>query len=834
MERQQEHKESLGSESEQYRQLFECNPHPMWIFDFETLAFLAVNDAAIYQYGFTREEFLRMTIRDIRPPDDIARLMADIEQDHKGHDVAGVWRHRKKDGTVFEVEIVSHELTWFGRPAKLALAMDVTERRRAERALREAEERFRTVADFTYDWEYWAGPDGKMLYVSPSCESLTGFTPDQFMQNPELVIKIVHPDDLAAMRSHFKESFDTEERNREPSSIIDFRIVTRTGSIRWMNHTCRPVYGSDGKWLGRRVSNRDITGRKEFEDRIQRLSRLYATLSQVNQTIVRVQDRDSLFQSICQVVIEFGKLPMVWIGLLGSEAGQLQRAAFKVIEPDDPQKVTVADDDMLFSLEPLAPALRHGETVVYDNIRGTVGLKQWTEAALRHGYQAAAIVPIRCRGKVVGALNLYSSVPGYFSDTEERALLEETGMDISFALDTIEAETERKRAREEQTKLEEQLRLAQRMESIGRLAGGIAHDFNNLLGVIIGYSEVALLDLPGDDPLRETLQEIKKAGGRAAELTHQLLAFSRQQVIEPKVFDLNAAISDLNRMLERMIGEDIRLVKFLARDLGRIKADRGQLEQVIMNLVVNARDAMPSGGKVTIETANVELDDAYAREHFPVVPGKYVMLAIADSGIGMDAETQRHIFEPFFTTKELGKGTGLGLSTVYGIVKQSGGYIWVYSELNKGTTFKVYLPRVDEEVEIASNVKAERSIEGNETILLVEDADGIRRLTQQCLESKGYTILAVSDGPEAVQLAKQHSTPIDLLLTDVVLPSLGGPELAKQLTVVHPETRILYMSGYTDDAIVHHGVLEPGIAFLQKPFSVDDLWNKVRSVLDTH
>lgn len=823
-----------GVESEQqYRQLFECNPHPMWIFDFETLAFLAVNDAAIYQYGFTREEFLRMTIKDIRPREEIAKLLADVEADHKGHDVAGIWKHRKKDGTIFEVEIVSHELTWSGRPAKLALAMDITERRQAEQSLREAEERFRTVADFTYDWEYWADPDGKMLYISPSCLRLTGFSADEFMQDRDLVQKIVYPDDLELLRSHIRENFGKEEHHREPDSVFDFRIIARDGSIRWMNHTCRPVFSADGRWLGRRVSNRDITSRKEFEERIQRLSRLYATLSQVNQTIVRVRDLESLFESICRIAIEFGKLPMAWIGIVESDSNRLRQVAFRAIDAADGGQPARSAEDAIFSREPLLPALEHGEIVVYDNIQEALGLDSWREAALRYGYPAAAIVPIRCRGKVVGALSLYSAVSGYFSDEEERALLEETGLDISFALEMIEAEEERQRARAEQAKLEEQLRLAQRMESIGRLAGGIAHDFNNLLGVIIGYSEIALLDLPGDDPLRETLQEIKKAGGRAAELTHQLLAFSRQQVIEPKVFDLNAAISDLNRMLQRMIGEDIRLSMSLAGELGRIKADRGQIEQVIMNLVVNARDAMPSGGRLTIETANVDLDDAYAREHFPVVPGRYVLLAISDTGLGMDAETQKHIFEPFFTTKELGKGTGLGLSTVYGIVKQSGGYIWVYSEINKGTTFKVYLPRVEEAAEAVVKTQAERPLEGNETILLVEDADGIRRLTQQCLESKGYTILAVGDAPEALRLAKEYASPIHLLLTDVVLPSLGGPEMAKQLTSERPEIRVLYMSGYTDDAIVHHGVLEPGIAFLQKPFSVDDLWNKVRAVLDS-
>lgn len=805
----------------------------MWIYDFETLAFLAVNDAAVANYGYSREEFLKMTIKDIRPQEDVPRLLADVRQNMKGHDAAGIWRHRKKSGEIFDVEIVSHELVWNGRSAKLALALDITERRQAEKAIKQAEERFRLVADFTYDWEYWVGPDGKMVYVSPSCERMTGYPPEQFVQDSELIVRIVHPEDLALTVAHFHECFEDEKKNHELSAAIDFRIVTRDGEVRWMNHTCRPVFGSTGTWLGRRASNRDITTRKQSEQRIHRLSRLYATLSQVNQTVVRVKDQHKLLQSICDVTVETGKFPIAWIGLVPPDGKGLQPVAYSDHDGQRLSSVLASERSVLFSREPMAQVLQAGDMIVYDDLHRLSESGSWCRFLIDNGYRAAAIVPFRCKDKVFGALNLYSSVPDYFSDVEEHALLEEIGMDISLALDMIENEAERKRAVAEHSKLEEQLRLAQKMESIGRLAGGVAHDFNNLLGVISGYSEITLLNLPPNSPVRETLQEIKKASSRAAELTHQLLAFSRQQVIEPKVFDLNSAISDLSRMLERMIGEDIRLILSLSDDLSRIKADRGQIEQVIMNLAVNARDAMPTGGKLVVETREIELDDTYARDHFPVVPGSYVMMSVTDSGIGMDEKTQRRIFEPFFTTKELGKGTGLGLSTVYGIVKQSGGYIWVYSEVKKGTTFKVYLPRVQEAIDAVIVSEAKRSLEGHETVLLVEDADGIRKLTRQCLESKGYTVLSANDVPEALALAEQHAGKIDLLLSDVVLPSAGGPALARQITAIRKDTRVLYMSGYTDDAIVHHGVLDPGIAFIQKPFSVDDLWNKVRDVLDS-
>jgi two-component system cell cycle sensor histidine kinase/response regulator CckA len=385
----------------------------------------------------------------------------------------------------------------------------------------------------------------------------------------------------------------------------------------------------------------------------------------------------------------------------------------------------------------------------------------------------------------------------------------------------------------ERKKLEEQFRAAQKMEAVGRLAGGIAHDFNNLLGVIIGYSELLLDRVPTDDPQNIQLQEIKKAGSRAASLTRQLLAFSRKQIFQPKVLDLNAVVADVNKMLHRLIGEDIDLVTTLRSSLGRIKADPGQLEQVIMNLVVNARDAMPTGGKLVIATANADLDETYCQSHPSMHPGRYVVLAVTDTGIGMDAETQMHVFEPFFTTKELGKGTGLGLATVYGVVKQSGGFIWVYSELGKGTTFQIYLPRVDEPVEAeATRSSKTEPARGTDTILLAEDAESLRKLTCTFLEKNGYAVLPATNATEAIATAAEHNGPIDLLLTDVVMPGMSGRELANRLAVKRPEMRVIYMSGYTDDAIVHHGVLESGTLFIEKPFSQEALLRKVREALD--
>jgi two-component system cell cycle sensor histidine kinase/response regulator CckA len=385
----------------------------------------------------------------------------------------------------------------------------------------------------------------------------------------------------------------------------------------------------------------------------------------------------------------------------------------------------------------------------------------------------------------------------------------------------------------ERKTLEAQFRQSQKMESVGRLAGGVAHDFNNLLSVILGYSEVLEDSLDQNNKLRKYTEAIKKAGMRAASLTRQLLAFSRQQVLEPKVLNLNSVVTDTEEMLRRLIGEDIVLTTALEPALGQVKADHGQIEQVIMNLVVNARDAMPQGGKLVIETANVELDEAFAQLHPPTLPGPHVLLAVTDTGEGMDKERQAHIFEPFFTTKGKDKGTGLGLAVVYGVVKQSNGHIWVYSEPGKGATFKIYLPRVEEAVENTSQcLDSPESLQGSETILLVEDEESLRSLTRSLLEQSGYTVLEASEGAQALEIAHQHQGTIHLLLTDVVMPGANGKVLAEKMALLHPDTMVLFMSGYTDYAVSTHGVVEAGTFLLQKPFTRDALTRKVREVLD--
>ncbi len=381
--------------------------------------------------------------------------------------------------------------------------------------------------------------------------------------------------------------------------------------------------------------------------------------------------------------------------------------------------------------------------------------------------------------------------------------------------------------------LEGQLRQAQKMEAIGRLAGGVAHDFNNVLTAIFGYVDLLREEVPADSSAQADLAEVRKAAERAAALTRQLLAFSRQQVLESVVLRLNDLIEDFEKMLRRVIGEDVMLRLALAKDAGNVRADPGQLHQVLMNLAVNARDAMPTGGSLIIETANADLTEQYAELHQPVIPGRYVMIAVSDSGMGMSPEVKARIFEPFFTTKEKGRGTGLGLSTVYGIVKQSGGYIWAYSEVGRGTTFKIYLPRVDAPAEPLSKPREDGSVAGTETILLTEDDPILRPLARALLERLGYTVLEGEDAQSALAAVRTHTGPIHLLVADVVLPGPSGRELARRLAELRPETKVLFVSGYTDDAIVHHGMLEPGLNFLQKPFTPAVLARKVREVLDT-
>ncbi len=457
--------------------------------------------------------------------------------------------------------------------------------------------------------------------------------------------------------------------------------------------------------------------------------------------------------------------------------------------------------------------------------------------------KSLAMVPVR-REDPIAAIGAYWA-SSHLATNREMWLLQTLADCTALALANVELYQDLKRRADEyallyeqaqkemkdRQQLEGELRQAQKMEAIGRLAGGIAHDFNNLLMVITGYSDMVLDMVSKEFEFREQLEEIRSAGERAASLTRQLLAFSRKQILQPEIIDINESVARMNKLLKRLIGEDIDLFTRLQPGLHPVEFDPSQIEQIVMNLAVNARDAMQKGGQLTIETANVDLDEAYAREHPDAHAGAHVMIAITDSGTGMSVEVKEKIFEPFFTTKKDGKGTGLGLSTVYGIVKQCGGNIWVYSELGHGTTFKIYLPSAENHVLSKQPDTNSAKTSGTETILVVEDDAAVRGLIRKVLLRAGYTVLDTGDPDEGLKICREHLGDINVLLTDVVMPKMGGRELAEKLQVLRPTVQIIYMSGYTDNAIVHHGVLEPGTAFIEKPISPEALLTKIKNYI---
>ena len=558
------------------------------------------------------------------------------------------------------------------------------------------------------------------------------------------------------------------------------------------------------------------------------------------------RNREARMQSLVEISGELSRIQHIdtLLGRIADACGRLVNTdwvGFRLVEGDE---LVVAGTLETGSRLSLKPRIKIGESLaglvartgkpllLRDPANHPDAIPEHAEAVRRLGHRGALVVPAKIGDRVVGVLSFLTRREQGFS-VEDLAIATAFASHAAIALENSRLLHESRRAYDELAQTQGQLEQAQKMDAIGRLAGGVAHDFNNLLTVILGRTEMLLQPLPPENPMRRGIELIQRTAGRAADLTRQLLAFSRKQVLEATVLDLNAVAADMRDMLGRLIGEDIALVTSPSLELGRVKADRGQIEQVVMNLAVNARDAMPQGGRLIIETQNVDLDAEYVRRHVGARPGPHVMLAVSDSGVGIPREIERHIFEPFFTTKEPGKGTGLGLATVYGIVKQSGGYIECDSEPGRGTTFRIYLPRVDVPAPGVERLgRPADAAGGTETILLVEDEEGVRELARDILRATGYTVIEARDGAEALLLSERHQGPLDLLLTDVVMPRMSGRELAERLTSLRPDLSVLYMSGYTDDAVIRHGVLGAGTAFLQKPFTPAILVDRVRETLD--
>ncbi len=632
------HATTIAGDSERRQDLmFSANPYPMWVYDCDTLRFLAVNEAAVNAYGYSREEFLTMTVLDIRPEEDKPALLKAISQDPKGYSCAGTWRHRRRDGSLIFMEIMGFVVNNNGRGEKLILALDVTERCRVEQALRDSE---------------------------ASLKSLVERAPFGISQ----------------------------------SSIEGNRFKTLNAALR------------------------EILGGYTLEEALQ--------LEIARQVYADPKDRDRLMEVL----------------------------------------------------------LRNRK------------IEGW-EVSLRR--RDGSTVPVRMTGSLVKGDRDEEIFHAYIEDMTQ------------------------------QSSLEQQVRQVQKLEAVGRLAGGMAHDFNNILVVIKLSTELMLDQTTPDSPYGKPLLQISNAADRAAKLTRQMLAFGRQQMMQPRIINLNAVVTETTQMLRRVIGEDIQLVTSLADNIENSRLDPDQVGQVILNLAVNARDAMPNGGMLHLETSTVDLDEAYTRDHPPVQPGRYVMLAVSDTGTGIDKSILPRIFDPFFTTKELGKGTGLGLSIVYGIVKQSGGYVWVYSEPGHGTTFKLYFPATTKSPERPLLRHDSLSRPTGQTLLLVEDDATIRSNMRECLDQMGYRVLEADSGAAALEVCVEHKGRLDLVLTDLVMAGKGGHELAQDLTELYPAMPVLFMSGYSEDSAARRDILLRGSPFLQKPFSVADLAKAVQDAMAT-
>jgi PAS domain S-box-containing protein len=883
--------------------------------------FSEVNDVACRRLGYTRDELLRMSPIDIDAPESRALVPAMMQRLRANKHAVWEGLHVCKDGRKIPVEISNHLFDLEGEPTVLATVRDITERKQAEEAVRQSEERYRALVETAPDVVYIISDKGIFVSLNPVFEAITGWARAEWLGKP--FAPLLHPEDVSLA----VEMFQKVLRGDKPPPY-ELRILSKSGKYLVGEFTSTP-YIKDGKVAGKLGIVRDITERKRAEEalrqgevRLEKINRCLLELgpnfdSNINRLTALCGE---LLGATCAL---YNRLQGDLLCSLGrwqtppgfkSEDAPTGHICYDVIRNNREDAVVItnlprtsyAESDPNVRAQGLQTYMGcavkcEGKAVgslcvVYstdyrptDDDRRILGIiasaignedtRKQAEAELNRLMTAIeqtpeSVVITDTQGRILYVNPVFERVTGYSraeaigqnprllkSNRQESAFYRELWAKINagevwrgrfinkkkdgtlFTEDAVIAPVRDekgavtnyiaiKRDISRELELEVQYRQTQKIDSIGRLAGGVAHDFNNILAVICGHTDLALAQLSPDAPLRSNLECIQESAERAANLIRQLLTFARRQVIEPRRINLNELIVNLNKMLHRLIGEDIKLVTQAAPDLGQIKADPGQIEQVLLNLVVNARDAMPDGGTLTIRTDNVTLDENYARRHL-VTPGDYVMVSVSDTGVGMTDEVKQHIFEPFFTTKEQGKGTGLGLATCFGIIQQSNGHIHSESQVDKGTQFKIYLPRVQGVEDSISNREVPVSLpQGTETILLAEDEPSLRQLMARVLRTQGYTVLEAADGHEALTLAQANGAKIQLLLTDVIMPGLSGKTLAEWLGQVNPAVRVLFISGHINNNAVRDSMSKPGTFFLQKPFNPLDLTKKVREAIE--
>lgn len=803
--------EALSASEERFAKAFHFSPYPISITEFETGRIIDVNEKFLQMTGHERNELIGRFTKDFEFFSNHIQREQIISRIEKEKDVVippFELQCTRKDGTQRTVIISLEVIEIEGKRCIIKAYDDVTESRQSEEALRHSEERFyKAFQANPYPMTISEIESGVYIDVNESFARHLGYTRNELIGRSAFDI---------GLWNSVSERRDLVEQLKTNRTVTNFEASLRNKNGQLGTYLLSAtLIGVNGRkcLLGALI---EITDRKHSQ---MRRDLQYSVTQILSESATVDIAMSQLVRAFCETLDwDFGSLGFVDLQKRSMRFVDLWFSPFVQLEtPLQPD-----GDDV--PLSPLVQGIIDSKNAVWGEEitkNPDYAHAEWAEKLKVNTLLAFPIIVDSEVNSIIVIFNR-QNLP---IDDELLTMSVNLGKQIGHFIERKQTETALKLS-------DERLQQAQKMEAIGRLAGGIAHDFNNILTAIIGYSDLTIRRLETDSPLKHNVEEVKKAALRAASLTTQLLAFSRKQVMQPKTLNLNETVSNVDQMLKRLLGEDVQLLTILDPKLFPVKTDPTQIELALLNLAVNARDAMPNGGKMTIETANVTLDENYARSRTDVIPGDYVMLAVSDTGHGIDEETQTHIFEPFFTTKPKGKGTGLGLSTVYGIVRQSKGHVWFYTEVDKGTTFKIYLPRVqDGAVEVKEEKSSDFLTKGWETILLVEDEDAVRASTKAILTLCGYNVLEANDGLSALDVCTNYKEPIHLVLTDVVMPRMNGSELASRLAKTLPNTKIIFMSGYTDDAIIHHGVLEEGINFIEKPFTPDALARKIREVL---